>query len=606
MDIIYILFFAIFGIVLSIGVGIQLSATIDDPVIYILFWMLYLISIITFVNIIMATYYYLNMKNKAGPPGPIGEPGERGDQGQAGLCDANCRDSIGENQILETVKARLKERNQGVEVNFQNAFIKAKIRQMSGSNEFRQLAPYNGPQNLINYLKDIWKIWIDLLFEAGGVKYFEMLGGEMEFDWLKENPYNEMKKYDVFYWGMGKQYRPEIEEKCYKSSDGNTPDIGLDQTGIVIQASKTNIYESLGSNNRDRSRTSVSFWRAKQFTNDGITFYPVGDLAYGPGKDGENVSINRYVGAINMQYPMTGPNRETIIVAGDVRGPVDYELLWTNSLTSPSKIWIWRPIAPRNYISLGDVVSFTSAKPATNDKAPIRCVPKEITKKLPSTRNILWSSVGSAAPISIKLLGYVPVSRNTVGTTANPDNAYNMFRALVGNSLTISDRDLQGSFYYLDESKYDSTKKIGINTSLQEVSIDENKVGKGYLTPPKKDSKYSIMTYVNLKNNATLKHNLSNVKINAQLVPNAISNAYLLQFGSKCLQFKNNKIEKVSCDELKPEQIFSILFTGNAKNQCKIQHYNSQKMLVYKNGNFTLVDKDSTSDLANQLFTMQK
>ena len=52
---------------------------------------------------------------------------------------------------------------------------------------------------ITNYLKDIWKIWIDLIYNAGGAKYFEMLGGEMEFEWLNENPYTEIKKYDVFY-----------------------------------------------------------------------------------------------------------------------------------------------------------------------------------------------------------------------------------------------------------------------------------------------------------------------------------------------------------------------------------------------------------------------
>ena len=33
-------------------------------------------------------------------------------------------------------------------------YIKSKIKQLCGSDEFKQLAPYNGPINLINYLKD--------------------------------------------------------------------------------------------------------------------------------------------------------------------------------------------------------------------------------------------------------------------------------------------------------------------------------------------------------------------------------------------------------------------------------------------------------------------
>ena len=91
-----------------------------------------------------------------------------------------------------------------------NVYIKSKIRQMCASDEFKQLAPYNGHLNLINYLKTIWKVWFELLYEEGGLKYFETIGAETEFEWLKENPFDELKKYDVFYWGMGKQYRPQI------------------------------------------------------------------------------------------------------------------------------------------------------------------------------------------------------------------------------------------------------------------------------------------------------------------------------------------------------------------------------------------------------------
>ena len=54
---------------------------------------------------------------------------------------------------------------------------------MCSSEEFKQLAPYNGPINLINYLKDIWKIWIGLLYDAGGMLYFETIGAEDQFDW---------------------------------------------------------------------------------------------------------------------------------------------------------------------------------------------------------------------------------------------------------------------------------------------------------------------------------------------------------------------------------------------------------------------------------------
>ena len=607
MDTIYLIFFAIFGLVLAIGVGLQLSSTIDDFVIYVLFWMLYIISLVTFVNIFLTTYYYLNMKNKAGPPGKIGPQGDRGDKGQAGLCDVSCRDSIGENQLLDVVKEKLKEKNKGVEVNFQNAFIKAKIRQMVASEEFRRVAPINGPQNLINYMKDIWKIWIDLLFDAGGVKYFEMIGGEMEFDWIADNPFNELKKYDVFYWGMGRQYRPEIIEKCYKSSDGVTPDLSLESFSF-IQASKTNFYESLGVGYNGRNNY-VSFWRAKQFTYDGTTYYPVGDLAYGPSGNDDNINMNRYVGAINLSYNVKGPDRGTIIVAGDVKGPRDYLLIWSATNTR-NKFYIWRPIPPDGYVSLGDVVTFKNRAPLTGSNAPIRCVPKDVVKKLAAPTNKLWSSIRTGLSSSdINLLGFVPTSAivgNAGKSTAATDiNAYNMFRGVISNTL-IPRNEVQDSFYALDPLKYDVNKTIGITAQTPEVPVEDNKVGKGYLKFEPKDSKYSIMTYVNMKNNPILKHSRTNKLLKGQLVPNAISNAYIIQLNNKCISFKNNELKiNDACDELKDEQIFSILPTGKQKGEVRIQHYKSDKFLKYMGGEFSLQDKNITSDLLHLNFIMQ-
>ena len=162
---------------------------------------------------------------------------------------------------------------------------------MCASDEFKQLAPYNGPLNLINYLKSIWEIWFDLLYDAGGIKYFQNIGAESEFDWLKENPFDELKKYDVFYWGMGKQYRPQIIDKCYNSIDGVNP--SDTSSSYIIRTSKTNYYDKIGDNSATESEQQLSFWRAKEFTYKTNVFYPVGDIVIGPNR--KNDSIKKVV-----------------------------------------------------------------------------------------------------------------------------------------------------------------------------------------------------------------------------------------------------------------------------------------------------------------------
>ena len=533
------MFIAIIGIIIAIGVGLEISHNIDEFIIYVLFWILYIITIITFVNIVIVGNYYINMKDKKGPVGPQGKPGDRGDKGDTGLCDVKCRDNICENSITEMILNELKEKNQGVSTKINNIYIKSKIRQMCTSNEFAQLAPYNGPQNLINYLKSVWKIWFDLMYNSGGVKYFETIGAETEFEWLSNNPFDELKKYDVFYWGMGKQYRPQIIDKCYTSKNGDTPD--LDASQYMIRVSTTNMYEYIGNDDNTDTTYECSFWRAQQFTYKNTVYYPVGDIVIGPSRQNGNISMKRKVGAYEIPSLLPGPDRQTIIVSGDLQGPIGYDLIWTNKNQRGNNFWVWRPIPPDNYIALGDIITMSETKPPTRNNAPIRCVPKDITINMNHNDKILWSSTGSRSNTKVSLLGYIPNNGNYVN--AEDSNAYNLFRAVTGDSIKIPKTDVNANFYRLDTTKYDTNVVIGLDDGNPDASSSANRVGKGYLKTSKKDSKYSVMAYMNLKNNAILSHTMSKLKLTAQLIPDAISNAYLIMNNNeKCLDYDNNSI----------------------------------------------------------------
>jgi len=602
METIYILFFTAIGIVLAIGVGLEISKAIDDFIIYLLFWMLYIITIITFINIVLVSNYYLNMKNKQGMPGPQGPQGAIGDKGDVGKCDPKCRDSICENSLNEMILNELKAKTNGVAVKMNNVYIKSKIKQMCSSDEFKQLAPYNGPLNLINYIKTIWKIWFDLIYESGGMKYFENIGAETEFEWLKNNPFDELKKYDVFYWGMGKQYRPQIIDKCYMSKNGNTPDTNA--SSYVLRMSTTDLYTSLGNDDNTETNDEVSFWRAQQFTYKNNVFYPVGDIAIGPKRKNDTMIKQRKVGNFTIPSNLQGPNRQTIIVSGDVKGPINYELIWTNKNERGNNFWVWRPIAPSEYIALGDIVTFSEEKPLTGDNAPIRCVPKDITERIEHNGKVFWSSKGSRKSTNVSLLGYIPNTGTGTMVNANTSNAYNLFRAVLGNNIKIPKTDVNANFYRLNTEKYDSNFVIGVDNGNPDTSISANRVGKGYLSSNKKDTKYSVMAYINLKNNMTLKHSISKTKVEGQLIPNAISNAYLIKFNNKCLNYDNDKVSQMECDELIETQIFSIIMTGNKTNECRIQHYNSKKYIKYKNNVFTLINEDDKNDMDFTLFMM--
>ena len=619
---IYSGFMLVIAAVIAIGIGLELSSGIDEFVLFVLFWMLYIITIVTFINIFLVINYYLNMKHKTGPVGSPGPPGDRGDKGDVGICDPGCRDTICETQINDLILDELKKRVTKGEVKINNVYIKSKVRLMCASDEFKQLAPVNGPQNLINYVKNIWLIWLDLLYNSGGIKYFETVGAESEFEWLASNPFDELKKYDVFYWGMGKQYRPEVIEKCYSSQDGNHPDDG---DHYVLRTSTTNYYDLLGNDEGSGSYYSVSFWRAKQFTYKGNVFYPVGDVLMGPDRANDSIAGSKVVGQFEIPGLISCPERQTIIVSGDVKGPVDYILIWSNynknNNDNNNVFWIWRPIPPPEFMALGDVVTFDNTKPETGDNAPIRCVPLYITKQMNPNGNMFWSSIGSIHPTNLLLLGYVPNSNTGETVSATTSNAYNLFRAVIGTNANIPASDVNANFYSLEPTKYDSNYIIGgtpietssslysdSNSSLAsnpDKSSGSNLVGKGYLPTYRKDSQYSILAYINLKNNPILTHTMSKTKFEGNLIPNAISNAYLIKMNDKCVNYNNESgVSYSDCDEAIDSQIFSIITTGNKKNECRIQHYNSKQYIKYKNGMVILIDEDDKNEREHTLFIM--
>lgn len=608
METIYLFLLFTIGIIIAIGVGLEISKGIDEFIILVLFWFLYIITIITFINIILIINYYITMRNKQGPPGTPGIRGEQGDKGDTGKCDTNCRDNICIDTLTSIINDELKARNNGVRIEYNNIYLKSKIKQMCDSEEYKQLAPYNGPVNLNNYLKDIWRIWTGLLYDAGGSLYFETIGAEDQFDWMKDNPFDEIKKYDVFYWGMGKQYRPQIIDKCYPSLNGETPIPGT--SGIILRIANTDLYDLITTTKGTQSFNNASFWRAKQFTYQSVVYYPVGDIITPITLNSSNtITTRKHIGGITLPYASEGAPRETILVSGDVKGPINYELLWTNSntdLNPTAYFWVWRPIAPVQYIALGDIITTNADPPLTGDNAPIRCIPFDMVVNSPTNGNILWSSQGSPVDINLNILGFNASTDNSY-ISSSESNCYNLFRCVVGWGNSIPTSDINGNFYYIDNTKYDSTFQLGTDNGRPDTTNNANRVGKGIIPTPQRDSKYSVIAYLNLKNNPILTHKLSGYQLTGTLIPNAISNSYILKTpDNKCLDSSsnNNTITYKLCDELSESQYFSIIFTGNSKNECIIKHHSTNKILKYNNNLFTLTDTKSLDDTPHTLFIM--
>jgi len=174
----------------------------------------------------------------------------------------------------------------------------------------------------------------------------------------------------------------------------------------------------------------------------------------------------------------------------------------------------------------------------------------------------------------------------------------------VGYGVSIPETDINANFYYMARDKYNSNIMDNSN-SIPNMQDYANRVGKGYIPTEQKSAKYSVVAYLNLKNNPVLTHIKTNTKIDGQIIQNAIANCYILKIGEKCLKYKENELILGSCDDEDETQFFSIIFNGIVKNQCVLKHVNTGRIIKYKAGLFTLDDENTGIDRDYTLFTME-
>ena len=98
-----IIFFISIAVILAIVIGINISSPIDDPYLYLLFWLMFFVTIATVLNIVFTSYFYMVMRNKKGIRGQQGIRGEKGDSGQLGKCDPDYKNGLCSSSILDHI-----------------------------------------------------------------------------------------------------------------------------------------------------------------------------------------------------------------------------------------------------------------------------------------------------------------------------------------------------------------------------------------------------------------------------------------------------------------------------------------------------------------------
>lgn len=149
----------------------------------------------------------------------------------------------------------------------------------------------------------------------------------------------------------------------------------------------------------ERNEVKNEYYKDEQ----GRYYYPVGSVWSGlivddtTGREDAN-EFTPMSNETNTGNLGNGPEKETVLVSGDVVDPVDYIKIWNSKGDGEGcldcqeeEATIWRPIAPEGYMCLGDVVVKGNAKPDPRDVSLIKCVPEKCVAKVPLGQKV-WDA----------------------------------------------------------------------------------------------------------------------------------------------------------------------------------------------------------------------
>jgi hypothetical protein len=428
MGIFWIFFFLIL-LCAYVLFGLYLTEGITDFKTTAMTWIIYTCLWVTVGTVFLLAYFWGTLRTKNGPYGVRGISGERGEQGISGSCSVTATQAEAIKQINELIdnlyqaktgKSILNQETQ----TFTNNYLSNKISTVAGSKQYKIMyteasALEKTPQEVINYVKGIWKEWFNLIYTASP-SWFEDEFADEDYKWGSANPFTEIKKYDMYYWGLSRSFRPMKAEVC-RSTPGYENSKFPIKPKARLKIMQSNDYMWLGGDRKTGGDPDVSWFRANSITIGDDTYYPVGDIpTFGNSNWNSQKSGNTTVGDMSFRANhWTGPDMKSIVVSGDVVNPVNYQSFqWHGGNFAVSSGGM---ICPEGYESMGDVVGTRRGNPNYWDHGnSTKCVPKDCLIPLDGKTGFgAWYSRG----ISHKVINNYVMDKN-----ANPDNGYNLMR----------------------------------------------------------------------------------------------------------------------------------------------------------------------------------
>ncbi|EAP95683.1 phosphatidylinositol-specific phospholipase C domain-containing protein [Vibrio splendidus] len=199
-------------------------------------------------------------------------------------------------------------------------------------------------------------------------------------------------------------YRPNIIAADYFEYTAMVP-IAIKLNTVVpqLKLSEKLVYKlgqpkKLWQFNNARTQRDVSIWRVEDETG----FYSLGDIASASTSDSFNIKFK----------PLLIKDNQV-----GVAKPLGYNWIWNSRgirEDEHNKISIWRPIAPKGFVCLGDVVTQGHSIAPSVDL--MRCVHEDYVRKSTNIANI-WKDYGSGASLDVSLWsGNTPEGTFSIGS----------------------------------------------------------------------------------------------------------------------------------------------------------------------------------------------
>ena len=624
MIVVYYLLFATIGLI-CLFIGHSFSKDIDNRYIYVLFWIVYIITLLTLINSIWNMYVYLTINKKKGPVGEKGPKGPDGDEGEEGECEPNCKINLHMNKILEELNkyynniiknARgVKEYNPPKKIN--NKFIKDTLKRITTSKQFKEIAQTQNVMRIIDYITDIFKKWFDLLANADkseGKKHFqdymEIYGETVQWEFITDpenNPFFEIEKYDIYYWGLNKEFHPIRFKNCVDNTKSKSKTNKLDKLESDTQSSdnirlkvlETNMYKETYNDKGTGAKKSLSVWLTSPIKIEDDTFYPIGSVFH-PNR--EPSSNQRYVKQLG-DYPEPYTNKFSVKNRGPSISNVIISDNNKNLVRKPSvDAWSWKwndkKTGGKQSATFWDAEDFqedgelfrcfgsmtmpnynmtTPTQQLGRENVPIVCLNDKMLEEIPNRHNLIWNDKKSGG-------------RYSASAWSNSDGLYNLGYFQKGYLNNTNRKMYKIKKEFMNNNPMEVNKTITHNDSNLSKEV-------GFQIPDYKyemNRKNSIFDLLDLVIESDVECLFNGEKINIQHSGLNDPNSYFLKQYNKnskslndyCMKIVEKpstniiEIKNSPCNPTKIEQIWELEFIGESTELCYIKSKDNGKYLL--------------------------